>query len=96
MGLFAEIKRRNVFRMAALYVVAAWLVIQVASELIDLAHLPDAVGPAILALLAIGFPIALILSWFYEITGRPPTNRPGSLAADASTLSLSRFWPRHS
>ena len=85
MGLFAEIKRRNVFRMAALYVVAAWLVIQVASELIDLAHLPDSVGPAILALLAIGFPIALILSWFYEITPEGITLDDDGETADQST-----------
>jgi TolB-like protein/Flp pilus assembly protein TadD len=54
--------------MAALYVVAAWLVMQVAEVLMDLANLPQWVGPVVLALLAIGFPIALILSWFYELT----------------------------
>ena len=68
MGFVSEIKRRNVFRMAALYVVAAWFIMQVAGELIDLAHLPDWVGPTVLTLLAIGFPVALVLSWFYEIT----------------------------
>lgn len=68
MRLLSELKRRNVVRMAALYVVAAWLIVQVAGELIDLAHLPDWVGPTVLALLALGFPIALALSWFYELT----------------------------
>ncbi len=68
MGFVSELRRRNVLRMAVLYVVAAWLIMQVAEVLKDLANLPDWIGPVILALLAIGFPIALILSWFYELT----------------------------
>jgi len=54
--------------MAVLYAVAAWLIVQVADVLIDLAKLPDWIGTTILWLLAVGFPIALIFSWFYELT----------------------------
>ena len=68
MGLVSELRRRNVFRMAALYAVAAWLIVQVVEVLIDLAKLPDWIGTTTLGLLAIGFPISLIFSWFYEIT----------------------------
>ncbi len=68
MSLVSELRRRNVLRMAVLYAVAAWLVMQAAEVVIDLAHLPDWIGPTTLGLLAIGFPIALIFSWFYEIT----------------------------
>jgi len=68
MRLFSELKRRNVLRMVVLYAVAAWLIMQVAEVVIALANLPDWIGPAILGLLAIGFPIALVLSWFYELT----------------------------
>jgi TolB-like protein/lipoprotein NlpI len=68
MGIVSELRRRNVFRMAVLYAIAAWLIMQVAEVLNDLANLPDWVGPTILGLLAVGFPIALILSWFYQIT----------------------------
>ncbi len=68
MSLIKELKRRNVFRMAVLYAIAAWVIMQVAEVLNDLANLPDWVGPIILGLLAVGFPIALILSWFYELT----------------------------
>jgi TolB-like protein/tetratricopeptide (TPR) repeat protein len=67
-GVISELKRRNVLRMAALYVVAAWLVMQVVGVLIDLGTLPQWVGPFVLPLLLVGFPIALVLSWFYEIT----------------------------
>jgi TolB-like protein len=68
MGLISELRRRNVLRMAVLYVVAAWVIIQVAEVLIDLVKLPDWIGTTTLALLAVGFPIALIFSWFYELT----------------------------
>jgi TolB-like protein/predicted TPR repeat methyltransferase len=68
MGLVSELRRRNVFRMAALYVVAAWLTMQVAEVLIALAKLPDSIGPTTLILLAVGLPIALVFSWFFEVT----------------------------
>ena len=68
MGLVAELKRRNVFRMAVLYVLAAWVVMQVAGVLMDLGALPSRIGPWILVVLAIGLPIALVFSWFYELT----------------------------
>jgi TolB-like protein/Tfp pilus assembly protein PilF len=68
MGLVSELRRRNVLRMVVLYLVAAWLVMQVAEVLIGLAKLPDWIGTTTLALLAVGFPIALIFSWFYELT----------------------------
>jgi len=68
MRLVSELRRRNVLRMAVLYAVAAWFIVQVADVLIDLAKLPDWIGTTTLGLLAVGFPIALIFSWFYELT----------------------------
>ncbi|MFB3079009.1 MAG: hypothetical protein ACE1Y4_13505, partial [Lysobacterales bacterium] len=68
MSIVRELKRRNVFRMAVLYLVAAWLIMQVTEVLVSLVHLPPWIGPAIIWLLAIGFPIALVFSWFYELT----------------------------
>ena len=68
MRIWSELRRRNVLRMAALYLVAAWLILQVTEVLSGLIELPDWVGPLVLAMLAIGLPIALVLSWFFEIT----------------------------
>ena len=70
MGLVSELRRRNVFRIAVLYVVAAWLIMQVAEVLSALLPglLPERFGQVTLGVLAVGFPIALVLSWFYEIT----------------------------
>lgn len=68
MRLISELKRRGVLRIAALYLGSGWLVMQVVDILIDRGPLPESLGPQMLLLLLIGFPIALILSWFYEIT----------------------------
>jgi len=68
MKLFSELRRRNVLRMAALYAVAAWAVAQGAEVIAGLINLPDWFGPTLLVLLAIGFPIALVFSWLFEIT----------------------------
>lgn len=68
MSLVSELRRRNVLRMAMLYLVAAWLMMQVVEVLMSLAGMPVWVGRTTLAVLAVGFPIALAFSWFYEIT----------------------------
>lgn len=68
MGLVSELRRRNVIRMSVLYILAAWVIMQVAEVVIGLASLPAWTGSMVLTVLAIGFPIALVVSWFYEIT----------------------------
>lgn len=68
MSLFAELKRRNVYRVGALYVVSAWLILQVADVVVSMLDLPVWTGKLILLLLATGFPIALILAWAFELT----------------------------
>jgi len=67
-SLLSELRRRNVLRVAALYLVSAWLIAQVADVVIGLANLPTAVGRIVLIILALGFPLALALSWFFEWT----------------------------
>jgi TolB-like protein len=68
MSLFAELKRRNVFRMAVLYVVASWVILQVADVLFDAMELPPEWTRLILAVVILGFPLVLIFSWVYEMT----------------------------
>ena len=70
MSLFDELKRRNVFRVAVFYAVASWFVLQVADLLFDAMDLPSSWMRFILALLILGFPIALIVSWVYELNPR--------------------------
>jgi TolB-like protein/Tfp pilus assembly protein PilF len=64
----AELQRRKVLRVAATYLVGAWVVLQVAVALQTAMSLSASFSAAILALLVIGFPAALVVSWFFEIT----------------------------
>ena len=68
MSLFSELKRRHVIRVAIAYVVTAWVVAQVAELLLDSFSAPDWVVKVILVLLIIGFPVALLLAWAFELT----------------------------
>lgn len=67
-NLLNELNRRKVFRVGATYLVAAWLMVQVAWTVTEILSLPDWPAITILALVAIGFPIALAIAWFYEFT----------------------------
>src|SRR3954452_11601828 len=67
-NVFAELKRRNVVRMAGLYLVGAWLFTQVAGTVLPMFGTPDWLPRSIVILLAIGFLPALIFSWVFELT----------------------------
>jgi adenylate cyclase len=68
MNFLAELRRRNVIRMAGLYLVGAWLVTQVAGTILPMFDAPDWVARTVVVLLAIGFIPALIISWVFELT----------------------------
>jgi len=68
MSFFAELKRRNVFRVGAAYAVTAWLILQFTEILMEFLELPGWVGKSILVLLGVGFVLALILAWAFELT----------------------------
>jgi TolB-like protein/tetratricopeptide (TPR) repeat protein len=68
MSLFAELRRRNVIRMAGLYLVGAWLVVQIAETLLPIFKTPDWVLQTMVVLLALGFIPALVFSWVFELT----------------------------
>ena len=67
-SFFGELKRRNVIRMAGLYLVGAWLVVQVAGTVLPMFGAPEWLPRTIVVLLAIGFVPAVIFSWVFEIT----------------------------
>ena len=68
MSLFQELKRRNVFRVAAAYIIVSWLLLLVSDTLVPALHLPEWFNSGVAFVLIMGFPIALILAWAYEIT----------------------------
>ena len=67
-ALFRELRRRSVFRVAAAYVVASWIVVQVVSALNSPLSLPEWFERVVIVLLAIGLPIAIVLAWAFELT----------------------------
>ena len=68
MSLLGELQRRNVIRMAGLYLVGAWLVLQVAATLLPVFEAPAWVMKVVVALLAIGLIAALVFAWVFELT----------------------------
>jgi ketosteroid isomerase-like protein len=67
-SLFSELRRRNVFRVALTYAVVAWLLIEIASVLLPLVDAPESIITAFVVLLAIGFLVAVFVSWAFEMT----------------------------
>ena len=68
MNFFTELKRRNVFRVGVVYVIATWLILQVVDIVFPGLGLPGWTITFVIALLAIGVPVAVILAWAFEIT----------------------------
>ena len=68
LSLFTELKRRNVFKVGAAYIVTAWLILQVADVILGNIEAPDWVFRVLLLFLAIGFLFALLFAWAYELT----------------------------
>ncbi len=69
-NFLAELKRRNVVRVAVSYLAAAWLVIQLVNEIGGILDAPPWLPRLVLGLLAAGFVIAVVLSWIFEFTNR--------------------------
>ena len=67
-SILGELQRRNVFRVGVAYVVAGWLLLQVADIVLEAIEAPPWVMKAVLLLLALGLPVALIFAWAFEMT----------------------------
>jgi TolB-like protein/Flp pilus assembly protein TadD len=67
-NFFAELKRRNVYKVAVAYAVVGWLVIQISSTVLPTFHAPEWVVQTLVVLVALCFPIALVLAWAFELT----------------------------
>jgi formate hydrogenlyase subunit 3/multisubunit Na+/H+ antiporter MnhD subunit len=67
-NFFAELKRRNVYKVAVAYAVMAWLLIQVATQVFPFFEIPNWAVQLVVLAVVIGFPIVLVLSWAFELT----------------------------
>jgi len=90
-NFFTELKRRHVYKVAIAYGVVAWLLMQVASQIFPFFEIPNWAVRLVVLLLIIGFPVALILAWAFELT---PEGLKRTAVADATSAprSRSRAW----
>jgi adenylate cyclase len=91
-SLFVELKRRNVFKVGVTYAIVAWLIAQIIAVVQNPLHLPDWFGTAIIVLLLVGFPLAVMLAWAFELTPEG-VKRAGSanrqaIEADAASAGV--------
>src|SRR5438132_11912823 len=84
-----EVKRRNVYKVAVVYAIVGWLVMQIAATVVPALHLSDAITSAVVLLVILGFPIALILAWAFELT---PEGIKRTEFADELPKKSARSW----
>jgi len=94
--LFAELKRRHVFKVAAVYGATAFVVLQVTDLLQEGLHLPQAFLTVATVLALVGFPVALVLAWAYERTPQGVTRTPDAAPDEIDEIvaqARARRWP---
>jgi TolB-like protein/Tfp pilus assembly protein PilF len=67
-NFFSELKRRNVYKVAVAYAVVGWVIAQIATQIFPFLEIPNWVVRLVIVLIAIGFPIALMIAWAFEAT----------------------------
>src|SRR5216684_9400237 len=93
-NFFAELKRRNVYKVAITYAVVAWLLVQAASILLPTFEAPTWVMKAFVVFLALGFVISVMISWAFEVTPeglKRTEDVPPDVAAKLPTWSAKKF-----
>jgi TolB-like protein/Tfp pilus assembly protein PilF len=93
-NFFGELKRRNVIRMAGLYLVGAWLVVQVAGTVLPMFGTPEWLPRTIVVLLVIGFVPAVIFSWVFELTPEGLKREEGVAPGQSITPQTGRLMDR--
>src|SRR5437588_1340552 len=84
-NFFAELKRRNVYKVAVAYAFIGWLIVQVATQVFPFLEIPNWVVRLVIVLIAIGFPIALVIAWAFEAT---PEGIKRTEVADVMPMSV--------
>ena len=94
MSFFDELKRRNVIRVAAGYIVLAWLVIQVAETILPFYGVPDTTIRLLITILAVLFIPVVILAWVFEWTPQGIRVDEGDTAPGPANLAMAKRWDR--
>jgi TolB-like protein/thioredoxin-like negative regulator of GroEL len=90
-SFFRELKERRVYRVALGYAVVAWLVIQISATIMPAYHAPEWILPIFITVIALGFPVALVLAWAFELTGGVIEKTPESTGS-VSAANKRRLW----
>src|SRR5881397_2727922 len=90
-NFFGELKRRNVYKVAVAYAVIAWLLVQIATQVFPFFEIPNWAVRLVVLLLIIGFPVALIIAWAFELTPEG-LKRTEDAELVAQGRSRSRAW----
>src|SRR5438034_7165686 len=90
-SFFRELKQRKVYRVALGYAVVAWLVIQISATVMPVYHAPEWILPIFITAVALGFPVALVLAWAFEVKGGVIEKTPEP-AGTLSTANKRRVW----
>jgi hypothetical protein len=91
-SFFRELKQRKVYRVALGYAVVAWLVIQISATVMPAYHAPEWILPVFITVVALGFPVALVLAWAFELKGGAIEKTPESTVATLSAANKRRVW----
>lgn len=89
--IFDELRRRKVLRLAGVYLLGAWLILQVADVLLEIVAAPEGSLRAVAIVLALGFPLAVVIAWIYDLTPSGLVRTGRASAPEEATLSWS--WP---
>src|SRR2546423_2863971 len=91
-SFFSELKRRNVYKVTIAYAVVSWLLIQVATQVFPFFEIPNWAVRLVVLLLIIGFPVALILAWAFELTPKGIKRTESPEIEVRSAQSRGRVW----
>src|SRR5881397_3627012 len=91
-AFFTELKRRKVYRVAVAYAIVAWLLIQAASILFPTFEAPPWVIKVFVTAVILGFPVALILAWAFEVTPEGLRRSEEVVPRESTTRKLGRKW----
>src|SRR5438874_7280752 len=91
-AFFGELKRRNVYKVAVAYAIVGWLFVQVATQVFPFLKIPNWVVRLVIALVIIGFPIALVIAWAFEATPEGIKRTEDVDLAAAAKQSKKHIW----
>jgi TolB-like protein/Flp pilus assembly protein TadD len=91
-SFFSELKRRNVYKVAVAYAVVSWLIAQIATQIFPFLEIPNWVIRLVIVLIAIGFPIALVIAWAFEATPEGIKRTEVADAMPAAAVKKKHTW----